>query len=306
MQIVDAHHHFWDLRANHHPWLVAAEPVPFRYGDTTPIACDFMPADLRRLATEAGLELLGTVAMEGETDPAEPTREARWMSALAHERGLPDAHAAQIWLDRDDLETVLGETEAIALVRSVRHKPRARPAPGSDDTPLPGSMRCPRWRAGYDRLARSRLHFELQTPWWHLPDAVPLAERHPGTLIIVNHCGLPADRSREGLAAWERAMRQLAPLPNVRVKISGLGVLRPDGRGAFWPVAQNIEIVRRTIDIFGPPRVMFASNFPVDSLAADYATIWQTFEQATRSYDSAERRAMFVGTASTCYGLECP
>lgn len=303
MQIIDAHHHFWDLGANHHPWLVADEPVPFRYGDTRPIARNFMPEDLRRLAADAGLELVATVAMEGETDPAEPTREAHWMSEVARTHGLPNAHAAQIWLDRDDLDTVLAETEAIPLVRSVRHKPRARPTPEGEPTALPGSMRCPRWQAGYGRLAATRLHFELQTPWWHLADAVPLAERHSGTFIIVNHCGLPADRSEHGLAAWERAMRGLAPLPNVRIKISGLGVLRPDKQGAFWPVAQNIEIVKRTIEMFGPTRVMFASNYPVDSLAADYATIWQTFEQATRGYDAAERWAMFAGTASACYGL---
>ncbi|MEZ5659638.1 MAG: amidohydrolase family protein [Burkholderiaceae bacterium] len=305
MQIIDAHHHFWNLSANRHPWLVDDEPIAFRYGDYAAIAHDFLPADLRRLAAQAGLSLIGSVAMEGETDPSEPVREAHWMDALAREHGLPDAHAAQIWLDRDDLAQVLAETESIALVRSVRHKPRACPTPAAAaaNAALPGSMRCPRWRAGYELLARSRLHFELQTPWWHLPDAVPLAERHPGTLIIVNHTGLPADRSHEGLLAWECAMRRLAVLPNVRIKISGLGVRNPDGRSARWPVTQNIEIVRRTIEIFGPHRIMFASNFPVDSLAADYATIWSTFEQATRDFDRAERHAMFVGTANACYQL---
>ncbi|MCB1511962.1 MAG: amidohydrolase family protein [Hyphomicrobiaceae bacterium] len=305
MQIIDAHHHFWNLSANRHPWLVDDEPIAFRYGDYSAIAHDFLPADLRRLAAQAGLNLIGSVSMEGETDPSEPVREARWMDALARENGLPDAHADKFWLDLNDLAQVLVETESIALVRSVRHKPRACPTPAAaaHNAALPGSMRCPRWRAGYDLLARSRLHFELQTPWWHLPDAVPLAERHPGTLIIVNHTGLPADRSQEGLLAWERAMRSLTGLPNVRIKISGLGVRDPDGRSASWPVTQNIEIVRRTIEIFGPHRIMFASNFPVDSLAADYATIWSTFEQASRGFDRLERHAMFVGTANACYQL---
>lgn len=303
MRIIDAHHHFWDLSANRHPWLQSAEPGPFRYGDTTPLRRDFMPEDLRELASAAGLDLVGSVSMEGETDPATPVREAQWMAGVADRHGLPNAHAAQAWLDRDDIESVLDQTLSIPMVRSVRHKPRAHPAPGREDEALPGSMTCPRWRAGYDLLAATRLHFELQTPWWHLRDALPLAERHPETRIIVNHCGLPADRSERGLAGWHAAMAALVPAPNILIKISGLGVLGEDGR-ASWPEAENVDLVRRTIDLFGPDRVMFASNFPVDGLAADYATVWRTFDAATRDFEDRERMAMFGGTACRCYGLE--
>ena len=66
------------------------------------------------------------------------------------------------------------------------------------------------------RLARNGLRFDLQTPWWHLREAARLARDFPDTPIVLNHTGLPADRSAEGIAGWKRAMAQLAPCPNVR------------------------------------------------------------------------------------------
>ncbi|WP_163063636.1 amidohydrolase family protein, partial [Acinetobacter baumannii] len=71
---------------------------------------------------------------------------------------------------------------------------------------------------GYARLAAAGLHFELQAPWWHFGEAAELARDFPETLIIVNHAGLPADRSAEGLTAWHAALDALARQPNVVMK----------------------------------------------------------------------------------------
>ena len=61
----------------------------------------------------------------------------------------------------------------------------------------------------------SALSYDLQTPWWHLDAALDLARDFPETQIILNHTGLPADRSQDGLAAWRKAMGALADPPNV-------------------------------------------------------------------------------------------
>jgi predicted TIM-barrel fold metal-dependent hydrolase len=79
------------------------------------------------------------------------------------------------------------------------------------------------WRRSYAALQGLGLHFDLQTPWWNLHEAERLARDFPGTTLILNHAGLPSDRSAEGLAGWRLAMARLAEWPNVQVKISGLG-----------------------------------------------------------------------------------
>ena len=94
LPIVDAHHHFWDLAHNPHPWLQRLPCIPFRYGDYAAICHDYLPADHARAAGPH--RLLRSVLMEGEWDSADPVGEARWVAALAAREGTPHALAAQI------------------------------------------------------------------------------------------------------------------------------------------------------------------------------------------------------------------
>ena len=80
----------------------------------------------------------------------------------------------------------------------------------------------------------------------------------PDVDVVLEHAGLPWDRSDAGLARWRRGMEALAASPRVTVKISELGL-----RDAVWNEADNARIIRDTIAIFGAQRCLFASNFPV-------------------------------------------
>lgn len=296
LDIVDAHQHFWDLSLGKHPWLRDEPPPPFRYGDTLPLRRSYLPADYR--ADAARYRVVGTVYVETEWDPTDPVGETRWVQDLAAREGLPSAVVAQAWLDRDDIEDVLARQAACPLVRGIRHKPAAAPSPDAVVPGAPGSMGDPRWRAGFARLARHGLSFDLQTPWWHLHEAAALAHAFPDTQIVLNHTGLPADRSAEGLRGWRDAMATLAAEPNVAVKISGLGV-----PGRPWTGESNREVVLRTLDLFGVARAMFASNFPVDGLVATFDTIYAGFKAIVGGFSLAERRRLFHDNAVRFYRL---
>ncbi len=220
LPIVDAHHHVWDLALKAHPWLVGAPLASFRYGDYSALRRCYLPADYRR--DTARFNVVKTVYVEAEWDRRDPIGETRWMHDIAAREGLPHAMVAQVWLDRADAAQVLAEQAAFPLVRSVRHKPKSAARPQDAKRGAPGSMDCPRWREGFALLARHGLHFDLQTPWWHLDAAAELARDFPATTIILNHTGLPADRSPEGLAGWRSAMQLLAREANVAVKIWAL------------------------------------------------------------------------------------
>ena len=291
--VVDAHHHFWDPRINHHPWLTEAGVIPFRYGDYRAIRRPYLPDEYR--ADAAGHNLVGSVYVETEWDPGDPLGEVRYAALLRERHGLPDAVVGQAWLDRGDVAAVLAGHAASGLVRSVRHKPGGPKAPGE---PGPTLMSDAGWRQGYALLARHGLHFDLQTPWWTLPEAVRLAGDFPETLIILNHTGLPADRSDAGLAAWREAMAWLADCANVVVKVSGLGV-----RGQPWAAGRTGWIIREAVALFGPGRVMFASNFPVDSLCASFDEIFTGFKTAVADRPEPEQRAMFCDNARRVYRI---
>jgi predicted TIM-barrel fold metal-dependent hydrolase len=297
LPIVDAHQHFWDLQRNYLPWLCDEPRVPFRYGDYSALRRNYLPQDYWRDA--AGHEVVKTVYVETEWDPGDPVGESRWLQEIIAATDFPHAIVAGARLDRQGVERVLAEHAGFSQVRGIRHKPRAARSPAEVEIGVPGSMDDPAWRRGYAVLGRYGLSFDLQTPWWHLPEAARLARDFPGTQIILNHTGLPADRSEAGLAGWRKAMRTLAAEPNVAVKISGLG--QP---GRPWTVEANGPIVRDTIRVFGVERCMFASNFPVDSLCADFDTIFSGFAAIVAEMSDADRLQLFHDNAIRFYRLD--
>jgi predicted TIM-barrel fold metal-dependent hydrolase len=292
--IIDAHCHVWDIGRNYHPWLRDEPPIPFRYGSYAALRHNYLPADYR--ADSKRFDVRAVVYVEAEWDPSDPIGETRWVHEVAARNGLPNAMVAQAWLDRPDAAEVLDAQASFPLVRSVRHKPRAARSPTDARRGEPGSMDCTVWRSGYVHLRRHGLHFDLQTPWWHFEAAAALARDFPGTLIIINHTGLPADRSPEGIAGWRRALEVMAREPNTRLKISGLGV-----PGRAWTVALNGQVVRDAVSIFGAARSMFASNFPVDSLVATFDEIFNGFETIASELDARTRQQLFHDTAAEVY-----
>ncbi len=283
--IVDAHQHFWDPRANYHPWLCDQPPIAFRYGDYSALRRPYLPADY--CADAGGHEVVKTVYVEAEWDPRDPLGETAWVERLRRESGFPTVAVAQAWLDGEDAASVLERQAAVPFVRGIRHKPR------------PGAMRDARWRAGYALLARFGLRFDLQAPWTELADAAALCRAFPGTQLVLNHAGLPADRSAEGIAGWKRALRVLAECPNAAIKISGIGV-----PGKRWTPWLNREIVLAAIEIFGVRRAMFASNFPVDGLCASFDEIYSGFREITKDFSALEQRALFHDNAVRIYAMK--
>jgi predicted TIM-barrel fold metal-dependent hydrolase len=292
-RIVDAHHHLWDPVRNYHPWLCDEPPIPFRYGDYSAIRRAYLAADYR--ADAAPFVIDASVYVEAEWDPSDPDGEMDYVAELRRESGLPSVAVAQAWLDRPDCAAVLERHAARSFVRSVRHKPRAN---RDANDGAPGGMTDAAFRDGVGKLQPLGLRFDLQTPWWHLAEARRLADDFPATAIVLNHAGLPSDRSPEGIAGWRAAMAGLAGAANVSVKISGLGQ-----RGEPWTVAANRDIVLTIIDLFGARRCMFASNFPVDSLCAGFAAIFNGFETIIVGFSDAEKDALFADNARRIYAI---
>lgn len=289
--VIDAHHHFWDLEANTYPWLAPGVLVAHRYGDYTPIKRTYLPADYLRDA--AGHRVVGSVYVEAEWDPADPLGETRYVSELAKESGRPNAIVAQAWLDHDDADGVLAAQARVARVRGVRHKP------GPPDAANRTLMSNEQWRRGYALLEKHDLHFDLQASWRQLPEAARLARDFPKTTLIVNHAGVPGDRSRATLAGWRDALETLARLPNVVVKVSGLCEA-----GKPCRVAANQPVLDTLHATFGAARLMFGSNFPVDGMFITLDGLLRGFGELTRTWSREDQRAFFYDTAIRIYRPE--
>ena len=276
MLVADAHFHVWDPQTHYYPWLCDPQPIEFRYGDYSALRRRYLLEDYR--ADTRGWQVRHGVYVEAEWDPDDPVGEMLFIEKIRRQTQFPTVAVAQAWLDRQDFAGVLDAHAHRGFVRGVRHKPRA------------GMMDDGRWRAGYRRLKPLGLHFELQAPWRQLDEAARLARDFPGTTMVLNHTGLPLDPE---LSGWKAGMSALAACPNVAVKISGLGT-----------VTRKREVVLATIELFGAPRAMFASNFPVDGLCASFDAIYSGFDEITRHFSEAERAALFHDNAFRIYRMK--
>jgi len=293
---VDAHQHFWNLDLHPYPWL-QGETVPnFRYGDYSALRRNYLPEDYAR--DTAACAPAKTVHIEAEWARDDPVAETRWLMEVAARHGRPTVIVGHAQLDRADVAEVLAGHAASPLMRGIRNKPVTAARREDARRGVPGSMDDERWRRGYALLAEHGMSFDLQAPWWNLDQAAALAHDFPDTQLVLNHTGLPSDRSDAGLQGWRDAMARLAREPNVAVKISGLGL-----PGRAWAQADNVPVIRDAIDIFGPERCMFASNYPVDSLVASYDTILAGFVAAIEIYGARERRALLHDNAIRIYRM---
>lgn len=175
----------------------------------------------------------------------------------------------------------------------------------------------PALHAGLDVLERLGLSFDAWAFFHQLPSVTKLAKRHPGLNIIVEHCGgllgygPYAGKSDEVFHAWRRNMAQLSDCPNVALKIGGtlgrlaaydyLNVERPEPSEALAACLR--PYVLTCIELFGPQRCMFESNYPVDAVVTGYAVLWNTFKRITANFTPSEKTALYSGTARRVYRL---
>ncbi|MBO9398591.1 amidohydrolase family protein [Shimia sp. R9_2] len=287
---IDAHHHLWDLKAVSYPWLMAKGVARF-FGDPAPIQRDYLIAEFREDAAAQGFG--GSVHIQVGAEDG--LAEARWVQTVAEE--TPDWPMAQVVfcdLTAPDLDAQLDAFQALSTVRGVRQI--VGRAPGEDAvTGTNALLDDPAFLRGLQLAGARGLSFDLQLIPELMEKTARVLAQAPETQVALCHAGSPHDRSAAGLAQWAKQMKALSALPQVTCKLSGLGMFDHD-----WTVDSIRPIVAECLAQFGASRVMFGSNFPVDSLSSDYATLAGAMRELVPEADHEE---VFGGTAARFYGM---
>jgi predicted TIM-barrel fold metal-dependent hydrolase len=294
-EVVDAHHHLWDLD-DYHVWLHAQPRLDTFVGDIEPIVTDYLATDF--LADAESVPLVKSVHVQAEFDPSRPVDETAWLQSQADRTGFPHGIVGYADLAAGNVREVLEAHAQFRNFRGIRHMVNWDSIPGRAFAEHDGLMSSDDWRRGFALLADMGHSFDLQLWPRQMHEAAALATDYPDSRIAVNHTGFPIDRDEDGMRLWREGMRALAERPNVHVKISGLGML-----DHAWTVETIRPLVLQTIDIFGTDRCMFASNFPVDKLYSSYADIFNAFSQITAGFSESEREGLFSRNASRFYRL---
>jgi predicted TIM-barrel fold metal-dependent hydrolase len=179
----------------------------------------------------------------------------------------------------------------------------------------PGFYTSDAFTAGFEWIGRMGLTFDAWIVEPQLPDLAMLARRFPDTSIVLDHVGTPLGvasyrgRRDERFSIWRESIRSLAELPNVTVKLGGLG-MHFCGFPSFLsePPTSSEQLAREwcpyietCIEAFGVARCMFESNYPADRGAGSYRTIWNAFKRISAGASHGEKAALFSGTAARVY-----
>lgn len=296
LTMVDAHMHLWDLKRIRYPWLTPPLPVGIT-GDVSPIARDYLLDDYLGDAAGGGVHVRKIVHIEAGADPADALAETQWLQSIAAARGYPQAIVAHAELQRSGAAELLERHAAHRNVRGIRQILNWHPDPAKTYTPR-DLLADEAWWAGFARLKRHGLSFDLQIYPGQMPAAARLASRHPDTPLILNHTGMPVEKDAAGIDAWRSGMRALAAHPNVAVKISGLAML-----DWHWSDASLRPFVLETLELFGAQRTMIASNFPVDRLFGTFGQFCAAYTRILAGASAAERANLYSGTAERIYRI---
>jgi L-fuconolactonase len=271
--MIDAHQHFWRLDRGDYGWLTPA---------LAPIYRDFGPGDLRPLLIRHGIEKTMLVQ-------AAPTlAETRYLLDLA---GTTDFVAGVIgWVDFEarnapDIIASLATDPTLVGVR-----PMVQDIP--DDDWLMKSELAPTFEA----LVAHGVVFDALVLPRHLPRLISLIERHPNLAVVVDHGGKPP--IRDGVREpWASDMAAIAANSRVVCKLSGLVTEAAPG----WTTADLRPYVDHLIDVFGPRRLLWGSDWPVVNLAGGYERWRQATDRLLAPLASEERRAVLGENAARVY-----
>ena len=290
--IIDAHHHLWDLGLGKHAWLAGGHA-----GDElAPLRRNHLAADYERLAREANI--VASVHVEANWDPADPTGESRWLDTLERPPGIAERYVAHAALLDPGVEAILEQHAAHGRVVGIREILSWHPDPAKRRLPDKDRMDDPRWRANLARFRELGLSFDLLITPHQFESALRLVAAFPDTAFILNHCASPIDRDAEGMQRWRDGLRQLAAAPNVAIKISDPVAYDPQ-----WTPESLADVIHACIDAFGPERAMFATDYPVAGLHIGFFEWVGIFKDATRGFPAREQAALFADTARRWYRL---
>jgi L-fuconolactonase len=274
--VVDAHLHIWDLEGSDYSWLTP---------ELGPLYATFTPEQAQAELRAAGIDSAVLVQAEDSERDTELMLEAAgshpWIAGVVGWVPLDDPAAAERRLDR------WGAELRLVGVRHLVH-----------DDPRDDFLALPPVRTSLGLLAARGMPFDVPDAWpRHLAATADLAAALPDLRVVVDHLGKPPF----GGAGWERwrsTLADVAACPNTVAKVSGLQV-----PGRRFTVAEVRPAWEVALELFGPERLMWGSDWPLTVLVGGYQQAWDVMSSLVAELSPDEQAHVMSATAAGVYKL---
>lgn len=274
--IIDAHVHLWDPNRGDYGWLTSALAGLYRRIDEQ---------ELHAQLTRAGVN--GAVLVQ-----AAPTEaESDYLLSIAARTPWVRGVVGWVDLDAPDVEQRIAQRARQAKFVGVR--PMLQDIEDADWILHPGRGRA------LSALASHGLVFDALIKSMHLSRIEQIARRYPNLSIVIDHAAKPTI-GNEVSGSWRLAMRALASHPNVACKLSGLLTELTPGVDP----AKVLDCADEILQLFGPSRVIWGSDWPVLTLASSYEQWYALTQRALGSLSEVDRSAVMGGNAARIYRMK--
>ena len=289
---IDSHQHYWRYAAQDFPWISADMPA---------LQQDCAPADVAPALQTAGVDAVLAVQARSCAD------ETDYLLTLA--AANPRIVGVVGWTDlrAPQVDDTLDAYAQQPLLKGMRHILQ-------DEPDLPAVLCDAYFNRGVAALQRRALVYDVLVFDRQMADALPFCARHDQHWLVLDHVGKPCIRDwharPEVPARWLSGLQALAAMPHVLCKLSGMVTEARWGPGVdanqqAQDMQTMLDCMDRALELFGPHRLLYGSDWPVCQLAAPYAAVHGLAQRWAETRLTAQEQAAFWGgNAARSYRLQ--
>lgn len=274
--MIDSHVHFWNYHPIKDAWITEEMQV---------IRRDFTPKMLDAIFRENGVS--GCVAVQADQSEVETDFLVKYASRFPFIKGVVG------WIDlrSSRLAERLEQYSEWKIIKGWRHIVQAEPA---------GFLKDDAFRRGIKLLGDYGYTYDILIHQGQLKEAVEFATQFPDQKFVLDHIAKPDIRQGRNKQEWRDGIRAMASLNHVYCKLSGM-VTEADWHA--WHENQLTEYIDTVFESFGSDRIMFGSDWPVCTVAADYARVKNIVTYYISNLSPDEQQAVMNVNAKTFYNL---
>ena len=272
---LDSHQHFWKYNPEKHSWIT---------DDMKVIQRDFLPGDLIPILAEHQMD--GCVVVQAD----ESIRETAFLCDLAAEFDQIKAVVGWADLGSDKVDQDLDRFASQAKLKGYREILQAKNV---------DYMLRKEFIRGIEKIGKRGYTYDILIFHHQLEAAFQFVKKAPEQPFVIDHLAKP--NIKLGIwRDWKKEMALLAEREYIYCKVSGM-ITEADWKK--WTPSDLEVYLEVVLELFGPNRLMFGSDWPVCKVAGEYGQVLEVVERFTDRLSPSEKEAIMGNTAVGFYGI---